>query len=447
MLSQIRWKRLWILQETAVAKKVEVGFGAHILSWPDLMALINGVQLTTPSNAALPEVDAHTINPSAMERRILAAAERLQAIDELCKSMFSRRGNLTGLSLHKLLQLSTGTSVTMPVDRIYALLGLMSPNAVPLTPDYQTPPTVVYLETLVYIINSDHLLDVLVDCWPPLAKACTSWSKDFAQPWEPRGSFATLGYTAGSRLRPQCKLMRGDTTPGVPALVETTIAEWYGVISRMPLQLQLHVQGLRVDSIARVYSRTSLPMAASPHQSLHGRDPIQLKKMLMSSVVAMMTRCETAAFPPKDPRSALMGLILSRTDSTQASNHLGPEALFALWWRSVYEATDADTPEMIIDSAARRLTDEQALSIGNIVAERVLVGTTQGLIGLAPQGIQQGDLIVVAFGASTPFVLRQTRGAFTLVGDAFVHGVMHGEMLQLHEEDPAAMEAETFVLV
>ena len=157
MLSQIRWKRLWILQETAVAKKVEVGFGAHILSWPDLMALINGVQLTTPSNAALPEVDAHTINPSAMERRILAAAERLQAIDELCKSMFSRRGNLTGLSLHKLLQLSTGTSVTMPVDRIYALLGLMSPNAVPLTPDYQTPPTVVYLETLVYIINSDHL--------------------------------------------------------------------------------------------------------------------------------------------------------------------------------------------------------------------------------------------------------------------------------------------------
>lgn len=55
-----------------------------------------------------------------------------------------------------------------------------------------------------------------------------------------------------------------------------------------------------------------------------------------------------------------------------------------------------------------------------------------GGIGLVPACAEEGDLICVLFGAQTPVVLREEQNAtsdrFKLVGEAYVHGIMHGEM-------------------
>ena len=67
---------------------------------------------------------------------------------------------------------------------------------------------------------------------------------------------------------------------------------------------------------------------------------------------------------------------------------------------------------------------------------RRLFYTSKGYLGLGPALLQAGDLVCVLAGGAIPFVLRQdsrsspSKRRFTLVGEAYVHGTMHGEVAQ-----------------
>ena len=57
--------------------------------------------------------------------------------------------------------------------------------------------------------------------------------------------------------------------------------------------------------------------------------------------------------------------------------------------------------------------------------------SVEGRIGLGPAETREGDIVVVIFGGSVPFVLRPREGGgYHLVGEAFVHGGMDGEMME-----------------
>lgn len=58
--------------------------------------------------------------------------------------------------------------------------------------------------------------------------------------------------------------------------------------------------------------------------------------------------------------------------------------------------------------------------------------TREGYVGLMPQESRETDLIYILEGARTPFVLRRMEGSedYMLVGEAYVHGLMHGEASQ-----------------
>ncbi|KAH7014589.1 heterokaryon incompatibility protein-domain-containing protein [Microdochium trichocladiopsis] len=53
----------------------------------------------------------------------------------------------------------------------------------------------------------------------------------------------------------------------------------------------------------------------------------------------------------------------------------------------------------------------------------------RGLVGLCPYMAQVGDIVVVLYGGSVPYILTEspTAGIFHLVGECYVDGVMHGE--------------------
>ncbi|KAK7419749.1 hypothetical protein QQX98_003121 [Neonectria punicea] len=64
----------------------------------------------------------------------------------------------------------------------------------------------------------------------------------------------------------------------------------------------------------------------------------------------------------------------------------------------------------------------------NFMAKPILSGT--GYVGICPSEVEPGDLVVLLFGASTPFVLRSRpggQGGYLLVGEAYVYGIMDGE--------------------
>jgi hypothetical protein len=78
--------------------------------------------------------------------------------------------------------------------------------------------------------------------------------------------------------------------------------------------------------------------------------------------------------------------------------------------------------------------------------------TEEGRVGLGPASMQDKDIVVVAVGAAVPFVLRPQPTAensdndqplYSFVGEAYCHGVMHGELI----EESSASEMQVFKII
>jgi hypothetical protein len=63
--------------------------------------------------------------------------------------------------------------------------------------------------------------------------------------------------------------------------------------------------------------------------------------------------------------------------------------------------------------------------------ERVFFKTEDQHLGVGPGDLQEGDEIVVPFGSSRPWVIRSHGDHHVLVGDAFVPGIMTGQLEEL----------------
>jgi hypothetical protein len=63
------------------------------------------------------------------------------------------------------------------------------------------------------------------------------------------------------------------------------------------------------------------------------------------------------------------------------------------------------------------------------ITGRRLCKSSQGYIGLMPESAKEGDEIWLIPGSKVPFVLRKLHpaGAYQFFGEAYVHGIMHGE--------------------
>ncbi|KAB2100479.1 hypothetical protein AG0111_0g11322 [Alternaria gaisen] len=57
--------------------------------------------------------------------------------------------------------------------------------------------------------------------------------------------------------------------------------------------------------------------------------------------------------------------------------------------------------------------------------------TTDGYMGLGPRCMQPEDIVVVLRGGWMPFILRKKVDSYWLIGAAYVHGIMHGEAVEL----------------
>lgn len=60
-------------------------------------------------------------------------------------------------------------------------------------------------------------------------------------------------------------------------------------------------------------------------------------------------------------------------------------------------------------------------------------------MGIGPPGMHTGDHIGLVLGACTPYVLRENvdslaeEGAYALVGECYLHGLMYGEGMSMGE--------------
>ncbi|KAK5680115.1 hypothetical protein LTR17_027568 [Elasticomyces elasticus] len=101
-------------------------------------------------------------------------------------------------------------------------------------------------------------------------------------------------------------------------------------------------------------------------------------------------------------------------------------------FRELLVAGESSLPEL------RQLqASHDVFALGLIMAgERPYFTTATGLLGLTPPSSHEGDQVWFFSGAKLPFVLRPEADGihYTLVGEAYVHGYMRGEILDVTAE-------------
>ncbi|PWY96198.1 hypothetical protein BO94DRAFT_541042 [Aspergillus sclerotioniger CBS 115572] len=98
---------------------------------------------------------------------------------------------------------------------------------------------------------------------------------------------------------------------------------------------------------------------------------------------------------------------------------------FKSWW-SIY-APNAPTDMRASGPKIGLKAREFGLELFVFSRTRSFSTTGDGYFCLTPLHTQEGDSIVLIKGGRTPFVVREKGGNYTLVGEAYVHGLMQGE--------------------
>jgi hypothetical protein len=56
--------------------------------------------------------------------------------------------------------------------------------------------------------------------------------------------------------------------------------------------------------------------------------------------------------------------------------------------------------------------------------------STNGLVGLVPEGSEKGDTVCIVAGPNMPFIFRDYGSMYKLVGETYVHSIMDGELIE-----------------
>ncbi|OCK73482.1 hypothetical protein K432DRAFT_263440, partial [Lepidopterella palustris CBS 459.81] len=56
--------------------------------------------------------------------------------------------------------------------------------------------------------------------------------------------------------------------------------------------------------------------------------------------------------------------------------------------------------------------------------------TDNGYIGVGPRDTLSGDHVAILLGGNMPFVVRQQSMYYSLIGEAYVDGIMDGELTE-----------------
>jgi hypothetical protein len=98
--------------------------------------------------------------------------------------------------------------------------------------------------------------------------------------------------------------------------------------------------------------------------------------------------------------------------------------------KALEEEFKADTPELKSAVGDHIESPTFARDVRIACKTKRLFGTPGGYIGVGDITLQNNDLIGVLFGGNVPFILRPMGNRYRLVGECYLHGIMHGEAIE-----------------
>lgn len=291
---------------------------------------------------------------------------------------------------------------TDPRDRIFALLGLSSDSgALGVSADYSRECKTVYLEVAEKLLSQSRTLDIMYAViGQKRVKGMPSWVPDWST-----SKPATFG------LRPLRRFSAsGPLSPSSP---EFTTDEFGNRL--------LALSGCKFDTV-----KTVMPLQWDPRWCSNFYQETRADEFIQS-LRSFGISNGTASDSVHDVTDALWKTPIADCDAFfHPSRGARPAASAAM-----KASFDAFIGIRKGDSKWREIASRPYIHVMNLIsAQRRLFISSQGYYGLGDESLQTGDVICLLFGGDSPFLSRETdEGRYELVGEAYVHGIMHGEFL------------------
>ncbi|KAM5356641.1 hypothetical protein ACJ41O_003287 [Fusarium nematophilum] len=394
--------RVWVRQEITLAQNAAVICGRHTTTVEHCHALILFCGLLIPWEILEYQAGRMTRFPGPFSLEELMAAPsprdlQITAVpsDAVGSALSSRRRyrNQGPEPLHKLLQqLYVRWSKDIPQckdprDKIWGMAGIVSDmDELGLEVNYKNGVEEVYESTARALLRQGHV-DMLKWCrseqinspsWVPnwALPIQSSWSEDAA---------TSLFKATGAKSQPSSQ---DDIVPG-----------------------SISLQGVLVDTISEVGS----VWRADADKEFD----LSACEVMMKELIPLL---EKSRYPEDKKMDALWRIPIGDKELPESSPY----------WIRATERSEKQFLALVSDEASSESTYSYKTCMGYNPMARP-VASEQGYIGLGPSNAEPGDVIVLLFGGSTPFVLRpraDEQEGHLLVGEAYIYGCMDGELVE-----------------
>jgi hypothetical protein len=413
--------RLWTLQEIVLSKEAVLMCGTRNLPWHALTNLIQ----TAISKGMSPLVVPHYLT-SPILRRFDISALQIESLRQ--GSIGNRSPDATGLS--DLMYAADGRKYTEPVDRCWALLGLVSSrfrqaiddaNLVDYSPNAKANYHETYLGTMKIHVSqfpegAMQLLSMGVSHMnnPKLPSWCPDWHlEQFCVP----------------------VLQMGKCTAGFPQAGPESAVQLKPSMT-IDVKSSLNVCGIPLDTVRVVSSTTGRIWGSYKDENGISQKPYleQCWQWLVESAYIIKSATAVAAGEDSTGNYCTEAMMVAKQQSDQQLwvnlNTLRNQFCALIFKREVLSTSDAG-------------------GLFSRCRNRKIFAMAGGRYGIGPSDMRKGDLVCVFLGGGPLFVLRKAANQnqnthesnahsqlcpedeFELVGDAYVPELMRGEVFQL----------------
>jgi hypothetical protein len=312
-------------------------------------------------------------------------------------------------SIVNILNRTRTRQATKQVDRVFALYGVFQKLGIPLQkPDYGKSLGEVYREFTHTIINWQNSLNMLTEASTPALPETPSWVPD----WSTRYHHIFKGHPSAAK-NSSARYFFSDCGRKLQT-------------SGILVDMVTYCTELLEESSDDIFSSDrSVIDSAFLTRSLHNVDVL----IEWISYSLQMSKQSNELF-----MEALFKTIHSDTDfETKDKSNL--HQVFGEWYafltadyskcRPICPPKIACALAMLANESLNRYHRERCRAIAN---RRILFVTSKGYVGTGPPSTRVTDKVAILSGLRSPLILREVGPYYEIVGAAYVHGIMYGEV-------------------
>jgi hypothetical protein len=445
--------RIWVVQEAFMARKIIVLCGSHILHWPDITACSKLLRETNLGNLLM-EKAIRAVNQDAEEGVVYASntLTNQYILEDMREKATSTKENL--LDLEGLLSYSRKFQATNPKDHIFALFGVWErllkgkKISAEMEPNYKLNLGTIFANAAWEMIRETKDLNVLSlvedsSSQGQKPRDLPSWVPDFSKGCHPyplsENPRATTNLWKASDGLKWNVPVPSPTNPlllpveGIHFSTITSTAETYSSIASKHQLNSILSLLLSHSSSPNAFESFWRTLIKDTFRSSRPAPAQETRKAFRVRIAVYIWELQIAA---RDSPSEYAALLTStNTTISSLSSHAQNQGLIPTLEEierliKIAKLDESEKEKREIDG----LCNDMHEAFRETYAGRRMFATGEGKggLGIVAEGARVRDEVWVLAGADVPFVLREgsEKGRRRLVGEAFVCGVMGGEVVK-----------------